>query len=76
MQAEIFRGTSEAQYKTKYGSNMFKLAYQVGQKEGIRALYQGFAASFIGLLHPIIFFPLYEKAKQFWINYYGLTGED
>ena len=55
---------------------MFKLCLQVGQKEGIRALYQGFAASFIGLLHPIIFFPLYEKAKQFWINYYGLSGED
>ena len=31
--------------------------------EGFRALYKGFSATMIGIIHPIIFFPLYEKLK-------------
>ena len=27
------------------------------------ALYQGLSASMFGLIHPLIYFPLYEKAK-------------
>ena len=31
--------------------------------EGFRALYKGFSATMIGIIHPICFFPLYEKLK-------------
>lgn len=30
------------------------------------ALYQGLSASMIGVLHPLIYFPLYEKSKIYF----------
>ena len=31
--------------------------------EGFMVLYKGLPASFIGILHPLVFFPIYEKLK-------------
>ena len=41
---------------------------QIQQKEGVRALYQGLSASMIGVLHPLIYFPLYEKSKIYCLQ--------
>jgi len=41
---------------------------RIQQNEGIRALYQGLSASLVGVLHPIIYFPLYEKSKIYCKN--------
>lgn len=45
---------------------MFKSMYQIASEEGILALWQGLSASFIGVLHPLIYFPLYEKSKLYF----------
>lgn len=47
---------------------MFRAMYQIGHQEGIPALYQGLSASMIGVLHPLIYFPLYEKSKIYFHN--------
>lgn len=36
---------------------------QIAEKEGFFALYKGLIACSIGLLHPIVYFPLYENLK-------------
>lgn len=66
MQAEIFRHNCELTYEREYPTNMFRAMYQIGQREGIPALYQGLSASMIGVLHPLIYFPLYEKSKIYF----------
>jgi hypothetical protein len=40
----------------------------IAQREGVIALYQGLAASAVGVLHPLIYFPLYEKSKIYFLN--------
>ena len=45
---------------------MFKAMYIIVQREGIVSLYQGLTASMIGVLHPLIYFPLYEKSKIYF----------
>lgn len=34
------------------------------------ALYQGLVPSMIGIVHPIIYFPLYEKSKLYLKNHW------
>lgn len=34
--------------------------------EGFRALWKGVPATFLGILHPLIFFPIYEKSKIYF----------
>lgn len=66
MQTEIFRDSCEENFKRKYPTNMFKAMYQIASEEGVISLYQGLAASAIGVLHPLIYFPLYEKSKLYF----------
>jgi hypothetical protein len=66
MQSEIFRSLSEVKYKQRYPANMFKTMRIVVKDEGFRTLYQGLSASMIGVLMPVIYFPLYEKSKQYF----------
>lgn len=40
--------------------------YQITRNEGILALTNGISASLIGLLHPLVFFPMYEKLKIYF----------
>jgi solute carrier family 25 folate transporter 32 len=70
MQSEVFRGLCETTYRKKYPSNMFKSMYIIANEEGILTLYQGLAASCIGIAHPIIYFPLYEKSKIYFMENY------
>ena len=43
-------------------------------KEGYSALYKGLSASYIGVIHPLIFFPLYEKSKIYCLSNYEPKG--
>ena len=38
--------------------------------EGFLALYKGLSATYIGMIHPLIFFPLYEKTKIYMLDNY------
>lgn len=68
MQAETFRSACELNYHEKYPHNIFKAMRIIAREEGVRALYQGLTASMIGVLHPLIYFPLYEKSKIYFLN--------
>jgi hypothetical protein len=65
MQAEAFRSSCEVSYHEKYPHNILKAMQMIAREEGIRALYQGLTASFVGVIHPLIYFPLYEKSKVY-----------
>lgn len=49
---------------------MFRTIYQ---KEGVRAFYKGLTASFLGLSHVAIQFPLYEHLKEEMMRYRRVT---
>jgi hypothetical protein len=66
MQTEIFQNTSAEHFDRKWGHGAFSLGnniMQIVENEGFFALWKGISASFLGLLHPVVFFPLYEKSK-------------
>ena len=48
----------------------------IANKEGFLALYKGYTASIIGILHPLVFFPLYEKLKIYFMNNFEEKGAD
>ena len=69
MQAEIFNNSCDNHFKLKYGtgfSSIFKNIHMIAKNEGYSALYKGMSASTFGTIHPIVFFPLYEKLKIFF----------
>lgn len=63
MQTEIFRSLSAENYRAKYPLNLFKTMRIITHQEGFLTLYNGLSASMLGIMHPLIYFPLYEKAK-------------
>ncbi len=60
MQTEIFNSNSPNLYKV----HLFKIASNIIKNQGVKALYNGLAPSLFGVLHPIIYFPLYENLKM------------
>jgi solute carrier family 25 (mitochondrial folate transporter), member 32 len=68
MQAELFRSACELNYHEKYPHNIFRAMAIIARGEGVRALYRGLTASLIGVLHPLIYFPLYETSKLYFIT--------
>jgi solute carrier family 25 (mitochondrial folate transporter), member 32 len=76
MQAEVFRSLSEDHYSSKYPTNMFKAMVRIQQNEGAMALYSGLSASFLGLMHPLLYFPLYEKSKIYFMENYEDKDRD
>ena len=71
MQSEIFRNSSSAHYDKKYGHglfSMFKNVHHIVNTEGFLALYKGLGPSMLGVFHPFIFFPLYEKSKIYFMK--------
>jgi len=44
---------------------VMEMTKQIYKNEGIRAFYKGLNASFLGLSHVAVQFPLYERLKQF-----------
>lgn len=69
MQAEVFRVSSQAHYSRKYRSVLGSV-YRIYSREGFLALYTGLGASFLGISHVWIYFPLYEKLKIHFQNLY------
>lgn len=74
MQAEIFRTLCDKTYVTKYPMNIFKALSRIYHNEGFAVLYQGLSASMVGVLHPIIYFPLYEKSKIYCMEHFEPPG--
>ena len=73
MQSEIFENVCHEHFKAKYSHGVFSIyknIYRLAKTEGIYALYKGFSATMVGILHPIIFFPVYEKLKIYFKNNY------
>ena len=70
MQAEVFRSLCDKNYTCKYPLNVFKALIRIRQTEGITALYRGLSASLVGVLHPLIYFPLYEKSKIYCMKHF------
>lgn len=44
--------------------------------EGFFALYKGFSASMFGIIHPLVFFPLYEKLKIYLLKNHEPPGTE
>ena len=40
--------------------------HEIVKREGFLSLYKGVPASCFGLLHPLVFFPIYEKQKIYY----------
>jgi solute carrier family 25 folate transporter 32 len=79
MQAEIFLNPSLEHFNKKYSHgplSVFKNMYEIGKNEGPKALYKGFSATMIGIIHPIVFFPLYEKLKIYCKQNYDQDSEN
>ena len=71
MQVEIFRNDTKGHFEQKYSHGVKSLYInmrEIVNKEGFLSLYKGVPASCIGLLHPLFFFPIYEKQKIFYKN--------
>lgn len=45
-------------------------------KEGYAALFKGVTASMIGVIHPLVFFPIYESSKFYLKNNFEEPGAD
>lgn len=69
MQVEIFKNPSNEHFKSKYShgvTSIFKNIGNIYTHEGFFALYKGLPATAIGIIHPLVFFPLYEKLKIYF----------
>ena len=79
MQSEIFRNQSNSHYNKKYNNGILSIYSNVKyiiNKEGVGALYKGISASYIGIIHPLVFFPVYEKSKIYFLNNYEQKGTE
>lgn len=66
MQSEIFNNSSMENFNKKFGFglfSLFRIMRDISHKEGFFALYKGVWASLIGIIHPLVFFPMYEIMK-------------
>lgn len=55
---------------------MYSNMKYIVNKEGISALYKGISASYIGIIHPLVFFPIYEKSKIYFLKNYEPDGAE
>lgn len=76
MQAETFRSMCEQNYRSKYSLNLFKNIWLIWQREGFFTLYNGLSASMLGVMHPLIYFPLYEKSKIYFKEHWDGANPD
>lgn len=66
MQVEIFRNSNPDHFDKKYSHgvrSLFINMQEIVRIEGFRSLWKGLPATFLGILHPLVFFPIYEKLK-------------
>jgi solute carrier family 25 (mitochondrial folate transporter), member 32 len=69
MQLEIFKNDCDIHYRQKYGQgalSMFKIIKDITKNEGVLALWKGLPPTLLGIVHPLVFFPLYEKLKIYF----------
>ena len=69
MQVEIFRNDCDNHYKKKYGQgalSMLKIIKDISSTEGVLALWKGLPPTLLGIIHPLVFFPMYEKLKIYF----------
>ena len=52
--------------------SIFKNIHKIAKNEGVTALWRGLPPTLIGIVHPLVFFPCYEKLKLSLQR----TGED
>jgi solute carrier family 25 (mitochondrial folate transporter), member 32 len=45
---------------------MFKSISEIIKGEGVLALWKGLPPTLLGIIHPLVFFPLYEKLKIYF----------
>lgn len=79
MQSEIFDNVCSEHFKQKYNHGVFSIyknIYTLAKTEGFSALYKGFSATMIGIIHPIIFFPVYEKLKIYFKTNYDQDSQN
>jgi len=77
MQSEIFNNASPEAFNKKYGHgvfSLFKVMKQITEKEGFFSLWRGVRASLIGIIHPLVFFPMYERMKLHFLANYEPEG--
>ena len=48
----------------------------IASKEGYSALFKGVSASMIGVIHPLVFFPIYESTKFYLKNNFEEPGAE
>ena len=73
MQSEIFNNTCHEHFNQIYNHgplSIYRNIYTLAKSEGFLALYKGLSATMMGIIHPIIFFPVYEKMKIYFKNNY------
>lgn len=71
MQSEIFNNNCMKDFSKKYGFglfSLFRIMRDIAQKEGFFALYKGVWASLIGIIHPLVYFPMYEIMKLYLLE--------
>ena len=56
--------------------NLFKTMRIIKQREGFLTLYNGLGASMLGIAHPLIYFPLYEKSKIYFARVWDTDNPD
>ena len=79
MQVEIFKNPSDAHFKQKYSHgiwSMFKNINEIRHQEGGFALWKGLPPTLIGIIHPLVFFPMYERSKLFFTENYEKNNND
>ena len=69
MQVEIFNNSSDKHFREKYSHGVFSMIRNINEikrKEGFFALWKGLPPTLIGIIHPLTFFPIYEKLKIYF----------
>ena len=77
MQSEIFNDSCMNNFRKKYGFGLFSLwriMKEIAHKEGFLALYKGIWASLIGIIHPLVYFPMYEIMKLYLLENFEEPG--
>jgi len=66
MQVEIFNSACNDHFKQKYHHGVFSMLKNIrniAESEGVLALWKGLPPTLLGIIHPLVFFPMYEKMK-------------
>lgn len=45
---------------------MFRSIRSIAKAEGVFALWKGLPPTLLGIIHPLVFFPMYEKLKIYF----------